>query len=251
MSEYFPEPKFSGGKVKFELSLSNYATKVDLKDARGVGTSNFAKKVGLANLKSNVDKLDVDKLKNVPSGLSSLKRTGDKLDVGKLETTLIDLSELSNVVKNDVVKKTEYNATIKNIEDKIPDITNLSTKTTLNGKINEVKGEMHSINNLATTADLNANINEVKNKIPNIADLATTTALTVIENTDYNGKSNEIEKKFTDHDHDKYNNTPKFNTRLVQAILATKTDIANFVKKIGFDEKLKNVTSNKNELIEI
>ena len=63
MSEYFPEPKSSGGKVKVELDLSNYATKADLKNATGVDTSKFAEKVNLANLKSNVDKLDTDKIK--------------------------------------------------------------------------------------------------------------------------------------------------------------------------------------------
>ena len=60
-----------------------------------------------------------DKLKIVPNGLSSLKSTVDKFDIGKLESTPVDLSKLNNVVKNDVVKKTEYNAKIKNIEDKI------------------------------------------------------------------------------------------------------------------------------------
>ena len=74
MSEYFPEPK-SVGKVKVELDLSNYATKTNLKNATGIDTSSFAKKVDLASLKSNVGKLDIDKLKNVPSGLSNLKST--------------------------------------------------------------------------------------------------------------------------------------------------------------------------------
>ena len=81
MSEYFPEPKSSGGKVKVELDLSNYATKADLKNATGVDTSDFAKKTDLANLKSDVDKLDIDKLKNVPSGLSNLKSKVDKLEL--------------------------------------------------------------------------------------------------------------------------------------------------------------------------
>ena len=75
--------------MKVELDLSNYATKADLKNATGVDTSKFAKKVDLASLKSNVDKLDIDKLKNVPSCLSSLKSIIDKLDIGKLETTPI------------------------------------------------------------------------------------------------------------------------------------------------------------------
>ena len=96
------------------------------------------KKANSANLKSDADKLDIDELKNVPSNSNNLKSKVDKLDVGKLETTPVDLSKLSNVVKNDYVKKDVYNAKIKNIEDKIPDITNLATKTTLNVKINEV-----------------------------------------------------------------------------------------------------------------
>ena len=136
MSKYFPEPISSGGKVEVESDLSNYATKVDLKNATVVDTSKFTKKVDLSNLKSNVDKLDIDKLKNVPSASSSFKSKVDKLDIGKLETIPVYLSKLSNVIKNDVVKKTEYNTKIKNIEDKIPDITKLSTKTTLNAKIN-------------------------------------------------------------------------------------------------------------------
>ena len=69
MSEYFPEPKSLGGRIKVELDLSNYATNADLKIAKTADTSKFAKKVDLANLKSNVDKLDIDKIKNVLSNL--------------------------------------------------------------------------------------------------------------------------------------------------------------------------------------
>ena len=113
-----------------------------MKNATGVDTSKLAKKVDLASLKNNVDKLDINKLKNVPSNLKNLKSKVDKLDVDKLIPVPVDLSKLSDVVKNDVVKKDVYNAKIKNIEDKIPDITNLATNTTLNAKINEVKGEI-------------------------------------------------------------------------------------------------------------
>ena len=56
-----------------ELDLSNYATKTDLKNATGIDTSSFAKNVDLANLKSNVGKLDIDKLKNIPTNLKNLK----------------------------------------------------------------------------------------------------------------------------------------------------------------------------------
>ena len=159
MIEYFLEPKSSGGRVKVKLDLSNYATKADLKNATGVDTSIVAKKVDLANLKSDVDKLDFDKLKNVPNILSILKSKVDKLDVDKLVPVPVDLSKLSDVVKNYIAKKDVYSAKIKNIEDKIPLITNLATTTTLNAKINEVKGEIPNITNLAATAALNAKIN--------------------------------------------------------------------------------------------
>ena len=77
MSELFPELKSLGGRVKVELDLSNYVTKADLKTATGVDVSKFAKKVDLAHLKSNVDKLDIDKLKNVPTDLRNLKSKVD------------------------------------------------------------------------------------------------------------------------------------------------------------------------------
>ena len=85
--------------------LSNYPTKANLKTAAGVDTSDFAKKNDLANSKSDINKLAIDKFKNVPSGLSSLKSKVHKLDIGQLETAAVDLSKLSDVVKNEVVKK--------------------------------------------------------------------------------------------------------------------------------------------------
>ena len=88
MSEYFPEPK-SLGKVKVELDLSNYATKTE---------TSFAKTVDLASLKSNVDKLDTDKLKNAPTDWSNSKSKVDKLDVDKLLPVPVDLSKLSDVI---------------------------------------------------------------------------------------------------------------------------------------------------------
>ena len=62
MSEYFPELESSGRRGKLELDLSNYATKADFKNVTSVDTSKFAKKVDLANLKSDVDKVDIDKM---------------------------------------------------------------------------------------------------------------------------------------------------------------------------------------------
>ena len=146
--------------------MSNYATKTDLKNAAGIDTSSFTKKVDLAGLKSNVDKLDIDKLKNVPTNLRNLKSKAHTLDVDRILPAPVDLKKLSDVVKNDVVKKDVYTAKMKNIKDKITDFTILATKTTLNAKINEVKGEIPSITDLAITA-----LNNVENKIPSVRNL--------------------------------------------------------------------------------
>ena len=83
--------------------------------------------------------------------------------------------------KNNVVKKDVFNAKIKNIEDKIPDITNLATNASLNAKINEVKKEIPSITNLAEIAALAT----VENKISNVSDL--------VKTTDHDAKKSEIE----------------------------------------------------------
>ena len=74
----------------------------------------------------------------------------------------------------------------------MPGITNLATKTALNAQINEVQGEIPNITNLATTSALTA----VENEIPSVGSL--------VKKSDYNTKTNEIEKKITDHNHDKY-----------------------------------------------
>ena len=100
MSEYFREPKSSGGRVKVELDLYNYATKAYLKNAAGVDTSKFAKNVDLVNSKPDVDKLDINKLKNVPTNFSNLKSKVAKLEADKLVPVPVDLSKLSDVVKN-------------------------------------------------------------------------------------------------------------------------------------------------------
>ena len=163
MCKNFPNSyKPFGGDINVKVDLSNHATKSYLKNATGTDTSKLASKFDLVSLKAEVDKLDINKLKSVPTNLSNLKR---KVDFVKLETNPVDLSKLSMVAKKGVSKKTEYNAKIKNIGDKITDITNLATKTTLNAKINEGKAEIPSINNLSTTIALTA----VANKIPDVS----------------------------------------------------------------------------------
>ena len=90
------------------MDLSNYATKADLENATSVDTSKFAKANGSVNWKSNVDKLDIDKLKNVPSNLSSLKSKEDKLDVDKLLPAPVALNKLSDTAKKMISLKEMY-----------------------------------------------------------------------------------------------------------------------------------------------
>ena len=90
MSTYYPPYKRSSNNIKVELDLANYATKDDVKNITHVDVSSFASKTNLAALKTEVDKIDADKLK----------------------TVLVDLAKLSNVVNNDVVKKTNYNTKV-------------------------------------------------------------------------------------------------------------------------------------------
>ena len=95
-------------------------------------------------------------MKNVPINSSNLKSKVDKLYLDKLVSAPVDLSKLSDVVKNNIVKKDLYDAKVKYIEDKIPDITNVATNSTVNAKINGVENKIPSITNLAKTAAFNA-----------------------------------------------------------------------------------------------
>ena len=90
--------------MKVESDLSNYATKADFKNTTGVDASDFAKKTDLVNLKSDVYKLDIDKLKNAPTNLSNLRSKVGKFDVDKLVPVPAHLNKLSDVVKNGVKK---------------------------------------------------------------------------------------------------------------------------------------------------
>ena len=105
MSKYFSETKSLKLRVKVELDWSTYTTKAVLNNAAGVDTLPFAKKTDLAKLKLNVDKLDIDKLKNVPINLSNLKSNAGEVDVYELLLVPVDLSKLSDVVKMMLLNK--------------------------------------------------------------------------------------------------------------------------------------------------
>ena len=134
--------------------MSNYATKKDINDITHVDVSGFANKTNLAALKTEIDKIDTDKLKTVPT----------------------DLAKLSNVVKNDVVKKTTYN-TLKNKVDAI-DTSGFVTRTKFTIDINAIDDK----------------IDKVEKKIPDISGLATKSSVTrlIIEQKDY---TDEVKKK--------------------------------------------------------
>ena len=216
-SQYFPSYNNSSKSIKVELDLSNYATKGDVKNITHVDVSSYALKTNLSSLKTEVDKIDTDKLKPVPD----------------------DLTKLSNVVENDVVKKTIYN-TLKNkvdaidtsifvtrtkfsidtnglddkldkVEKKIPDISGLATKSSVTRLITEqgdyidkVKKKIPDISGLASKTELA----DVENKIPDVSGLATFSALTAVENkipditslitkTDFDAKLKNISERVT------------------------------------------------------
>ena len=169
--------------------MSNYATKSDLRDISHVHVSSFALRTNLASLKSEIDKLDSNKLAPVP----------------------VDLSKLSDVLKNDVVKKTGSNKLVTKVDS--IDTTNFVLKlkyendgADLEKKISDVDKKIPDVSNLVKKTDLNAKITEVESKIPSISGLATSSTLTAVKNkivdvsglvkkTDFNTKVTKIEGK--------------------------------------------------------
>ena len=174
--------------IKVELDLSSYATKTDLKNVAHVDVSNFASKTNLASLKTEVDKLDIVKLTPVP----------DKL------------VKLSNVVKNDVVKKTKYYKLVSEVENIGTTGFVLKTsydtdKSDLEKKTTDTDKKISDTSDLAKKTNLNANITEIENKIPSITCLAANSAVTDVKNkildvsslvkkADYSTKISDIEK---------------------------------------------------------
>ena len=155
MSQYFPKPfRNFGENINVKVDLSNYATKTDLKNVTHVDTSSFALKTYLASLKTEVDKLDIDKLVSVP----------------------VDLSKLSDVVKNDVVKKAVYDKLVEKVT-KI-DTSGFFWETKYQTDKAELKKKISDVTDLVKKTKLT----ESENKIPNGSGLATKSALTAGEN---------------------------------------------------------------------
>ena len=199
MSQYFPKPSSHKENIKVEIDISSYATKKDINDITHVDTSKFALKTNLANLKTKVDQLDIDRLVHIPN----------------------DLSKLSNVVKNDVVKKVDYNKLVTKVNN--IDTSDFVLKTKYSTDKIELENKIPNTSGLVKKTEYKTQITELENKIPDISNLATKTALTTVENktpsisnlvkkTDYDTKITEFEKKIIDHNHNRHTDTSKFNT---------------------------------------
>ena len=122
--------------------MTNYATKTDLRNITHVDVSSYASKTNLAALKSEVDKIVVDKLKTTPA----------------------DLAKLSNVVKNDVVKKTDYNTKVTSIENQIAGIT----KNTIHNLADITKLKAADTSSFVTRTKFSADTNALDDKIDNV-----------------------------------------------------------------------------------
>ena len=219
MSQYFPKPyEPFGGDVNVKADLSNYAAKVDIKNVSHGDTSSFALKTNLANLKTELDKLDIDKLMPVP----------------------VDLSTLSDVVKNDVVKQTDYNAKIAEIENKIPGISNLATQTALN----TVENKIPDTSSLVKKTDYNAEITKTEGKIPDVSNLATKIALTTVENKIPNVSRLATKDELTAIEN-KIPDVSKFATKTVLTNLRIMVpDISTLIKKATMTQTLQKLKEN-------
>ena len=167
MSQYFPKPfKNFGRNINVKVDISNYATKADIKNISHVDTSSFALKRNLANLKIEVDKLDIDKLVPVPVDVSKLSDIVNN-DVVKKDVYDKLVTKVNNINTSGFLLKTKYDTGKLKSEKKIPDTSGLVEKTDYNTKITEIEGKIPDIRNLATKTALAT----VENKIPNVNNL--------------------------------------------------------------------------------
>ena len=176
--------------------MSNYSTKTDLKHLTHVDVSSFVLKTNLASLKTEVDKIDVEKLKTVPADLANkvandlveqtdfnkLEKmvTGNKTGENNLETTVQNnylttetsinnlKTKVDGIYLTKYVKKTDYDTKVRNLELKIPDVSGLLPTNTFNSKFSELQTKIKTaeskpnISNLATKTE----VTNVENKIP-------------------------------------------------------------------------------------
>ena len=139
---YYPPYRSSSNNIKVKLDLSNYATKDDVKNITHVDVSSFASKTNLAALKTEVDKIDADKLKTAPT----------------------DLAKLTNAIENDLVKKTDYNTKVTSIEAQIVAFT----KNTVDNLVDITKLKAIDANSFVTGTKFSADTNALDDKIDGV-----------------------------------------------------------------------------------
>ena len=218
MSKYYPPYKSSSNNIKVELDLANYATKTDLKNITHVDVSSFESKTNLAALKTEVDKIDADRLKTTP----------------------VYLAKLTNTIENDVVKTTDYNTKVTSIEAQIVGLT----KNTVDNLADIIKLKAIDTNSFVTktkfSADTNAlddKIDGVEQKKPDISGLATKTSLNdYLQTSTFNSKVTEVENKIKDADIIAKSAVTKANTiKSDLTAYAKKTDVATDITTIKND----------------
>ena len=220
ISTYYPPYKSSSNNIKAELDLTNYATKTDFKNITHVDVSSYASKTNLATLKTEVDKIDTDKLKTVPA----------------------DLAKLSNVVKNDAVKKTDYNTKVTSIENQIAGIT----KNTIDNLADIARLKAVDTNSFVLKTKLASDVTTLENKIdtvdkkiPDISGLAIKTSLTsYLQTATFNSKVTEVENKIKTTDIIAKSANTKTNT--------IRSDLTGYAKKA---EVATDITAIKNDYV--
>ena len=167
MSQYLPKVlvvpvRSFGGNIKVKVDLSNYAAKTDLKNVTHVDTSSFALKTNLASLKTEVDKLDIDKLAPVPVDMSKLSDVVQK-DVVKKAVYDQLAAKVNNIDTSAFVLKTKYQTDKIELQKKIPDVADFAKKT----KLTELEHKIPDVGSLATKTAVSA----IQNKIPSVSSL--------------------------------------------------------------------------------
>ena len=201
---YYPPYKSSSNNIKVKLDLTNYATKTDLKNITHVDVSSFASKTSLAALKTEVDKIDVHKLKTAP----------------------VDLAKLTNAIENDLVKKTVYNTKVTSIAAQITGLT----KNTVDNIADIKKLKAIDTNSFVTRTKFSADTTALDDKIDgvekktDISGLATKTSLnSYLEISTFNSKVTEVENKINSADIIAKSANTKSNT--------IKSDLTGYAKK--------------------
>ena len=218
MTQCYPSYRNSSNNIKLKLDLVNYATKTDLKNITHVDVSSFASKTNLAALKTEVDKIDTDKLKTTPA----------------------DLAKLTNAIENDVVKKTDYNTKVTSIEAQIAGLT----KNTVDNLADITRFKAIDTNSFVTRTRFSADTNTLDDKIdgveknnPDISGLATKTSLNdYLKTSTFNSKVTEVESKIKDTDIIAKSAVTKANTiRSNLTSYAKKADVATDITTIKND----------------